>query len=476
MRRLTGLDATFLFIETPSNHMHVASVAVFDPSTVPGGYTFEKVRALVENRLPLLPPFRWKLVEVPFGLHRPLFIEDPDFDLDFHIRRCALPSPGGADELRAFVADVAGRPLDRSRPLWEMYVIEGLEGGRIAIVTKTHHAAIDGVSGMELTVNLLDLGPEPEVLPAEDPPWKPDRRPSDVEMVAYAAWSLARQPLLAAQALRRTTLVALNLWRRNRLPNVRPQPAPFAAPRTSLNVAITPHRVFGMTRLALHDIKLVKNTVGGTVNDVVLAVCAGALRRYFEARGERHDTPLVAMAPVSLRTDGDRGTMGNQVSAMLVSLATDVDDPLGRLAAIQRATAEAKDQERAVSASELTDWTEFAAPAVAARAARLVSSLRVLERRPIFNVVISNVPGPDVPLYSAGARLEEIYPVAPINDGVALNITVMSYLGRVHFGLLACRETMPEVQQVAGYINDALEELLAAAGRVSTAPDPASRG
>jgi WS/DGAT/MGAT family acyltransferase len=464
MRRLTGLDATFLYLETPSTHMHVASVAIFDPATVEGGYSFDKVRALVENRLPLLPPFRWKLVEVPFGLHHPLWIEDPDFDLDFHMRRAALPAPGGESELREFVSEVVGRQLDRSRPLWEMYVIEGLEGGRIATVCKTHHAAIDGVSGMEMTVNLLDLTAEPMVVPPEDPPWKPDRRPSDFELVAYATASLARQPLAAVKAARRTVLMALNLRRRNRQPNVQAPPAPFAAPSTSLNTMITPHRRYGMTSVSLDDIKIVKNALGGTVNDVVLALCAGALRRYLDERHERPDAPLVAMVPVSVRTDEEKGTMGNRVSSMLVSLATDVDDPVERLGAIRDATARAKDQERAISASQLTDWAEFAAPAVAARAARLASSLRVMERMgPIFNVTISNVPGPDFPLYSAGARMEAIYPLGPIADGVGLNITVMSYLGSVFFGLLACRETVPEVQRIAGYMNDSLQELVKAA-------------
>src|SRR5206468_4376992 len=210
MRRLTGLDATFLYMETPSNHMHVASTAVFDPSTVPEGYSFEKVKELVENRLPLLPPFRWRLVEVPFGLHHPIWIEDPDFDLDYHIRRAALPSPGGDAELREFAADVFSRPLDRSRPLWEMYLVEGLEGGMIATVTKTHHAAIDGVSGAELTVNLLDLQPEPAPVTAPDT-WQPDRIPTDLELVGYAASSLIRQPIALAKAVRRTAEMAVTL-------------------------------------------------------------------------------------------------------------------------------------------------------------------------------------------------------------------------------------------------------------------------
>ncbi|HET6795431.1 MAG TPA: wax ester/triacylglycerol synthase family O-acyltransferase, partial [Acidimicrobiales bacterium] len=444
MQRLSGLDATFLYLETPSNHMHVASTCVFDPSTVPGGYSFDKVRQLVEERLPLLPPFRRRLVEIPFGLHHPLWIEDPDFDLDYHIRRAALPAPGGAAELAEFAADVNSRPLDRSRPLWEMYVVEGLENGMIATVTKTHHAAIDGVSGAELTVNLLDLQPEPAPPPQDD--WRPDRVPSDLERVGFALSSLARQPLAAAKAARRTFEMGLSLRRRNRQPGVQPPPAPFTAPRTSLNQSITPHRKFAFTEVSLDEVTQVKNALGGTVNDVVLALCSGALRRYLQERGELPDQPLIGMVPVSVRTEDQKGTMGNRVSSMLVALATDVADPKARLAAITEATKHAKDQEKAIGAEFLTDWTEFAAPAVAARAARLASSMKVFDRvNPIFNVTISNVPGPAFPLYSAGARMVAMYPMGPVADGAGLNITVMSYMDSMFFGVMTCREVVPKV-------------------------------
>src|SRR5438552_2773337 len=385
MRRLTGLDAGFLYMETPNNHMHVASTAVFDPSTVPGGYSFAGVRALVENRLPLLPPFRRRLVEVPFQLHHPLWIEDPSFDLDYHLRRAALPAPGGALELAEFAAAVISRPLDRSRPLWEMYVVEGLENGMIGVVTKLHHSAIDGVSGVEITVNLLDLTPEPVVVPPPDPPWQPDRVPTDLELVGYALASLARQPVRAFKAARRTSEMALRVRRRNREPGVEPPPAPFSAPKTPLNVSLTPHRRIGFTDVSLDDVKLVKNALGGTVNDVVLALCSGALRNYLQEEGELPEDPLVAMVPISVRTEDEKGTMGNRVSSMLVTLATDISDPVDRLRCITEGTKQAKEQDRAIGADTLTDWTEFAAPAVAARAARLASSMRIMERvRPIF--------------------------------------------------------------------------------------------
>ena len=470
MQRLSGLDSTFLFLETPTTHMHVASTAVFDPRTVPEGYSFEALRDLVIDRLPLLPPFRRRLVEVPFALHHPIWIEDPDFDIDYHLRRAALPAPGGARELSAFAADVASRPLDRRRPLWEMYVVEGLEDGMIGCITKVHHAAIDGVSGAELTVNLLDLTPEPAPVPPQEQEWKPDRVPSDVEMVGYALSSLARQPVAAAKAVRRTVEMGLNLRRRNRQPGIKPPPAPFSAPRTILNRSITPHRVLAYSEVHLDQVKAIKDALGGTVNDVVMAICSGALRRYLAEHDDLPEQPLIAMVPVSVRTEDEKGTMGNKVSSMFVSLATELEDPLKRYAAIVEGTSSAKEQEKAISASVLTDWAEFAAPAVAARAFRLASNMRVMERMtPIFNVTISNVPGPPFPLYSAGAQMKAMYPMGPITDGVGLNITVMSYMGTMFFGLLACPEVVPDAWTLAAHMNDSLDELTKAA---ESAPKP----
>jgi WS/DGAT/MGAT family acyltransferase len=476
MQRLTGLDATFLYMETPSIHMHVASTAVFDPSTVPGGYSFDKVKQLVEDRLPLLPPFRRVVKPIPFELHHPLWLEDPHFDLDYHVRRAALPAPGGPQELAEFAAEAMSRPLDRTRPLWEMYVIEGLENGHIATVTKVHHSAIDGVSGAELTVNLLDLQPEPAPVPEPEQPWEPDRIPSDMELVGFAINSLIRQPILGFKAARRTVETVLQTRRRNRQPDITPPPGYFSAPRTSINCAITPWRRIAFTEATLDDIKMVKNALGGTVNDVVLAVCSGALRQYFTERGETLDSSLQAMVPISVRTEDQKGAMGNQVSSLLVSLASDIADPVERLHAITQGTKGAKEQEQAIGAATLTsEWAEFAAPALAARAARLYSRTKVADRtRPLFNVTISNVPGPNFPLYSAGARMVAMYTMGPIADGAALNITVMSYMGTVYFGLVADRDAVPQVGDIAGHIDGALSELKKAADQASGAATPAS--
>jgi diacylglycerol O-acyltransferase / wax synthase len=474
MQRLTGLDATFLYLENANMPLHVASTAVFDPSDVPGGYSFEKVLNLIDARLHLLPPFRRRLVEVPFQLHHPLWIEDPDFDLEYHVRRAALPAPGGPAELAEFAADVFSRPLDRSRPLWEIYAVEGLEGGHIAMVSKVHHAAIDGVSGAEITVNLLDLQPEP-VQYEPDEPWKPDRIPSDFELVGWALGSLARQPLAALKAVRRTAGAMVNVRRRNREPDVAPPPSLFSAPRTSFNTTITAHRKVAFTSVSLEDVKAVRKELGGTVNDVVLALCAGTLRNYLERRGELPDEPLVAMVPISVRTEDEKGALGNRVSSMLTSLATDVADPAKRLDAIREGTQGAKEQDKAIGADTLTNWTEFAAPAVAARAARLISRMKVLDRlRPIFNVTISNVPGPPFALYSAGAKMVALYPMGPIMDSAALNMTVMSYMGDMYFGIVACKDTLPDVDDIATGLTEALDDLLKAGGVASSVSAPAA--
>jgi len=294
------------------------------------------------------------------------------------------------------------------------------------------------------------------------------RVPSDLELVGHAISSLARQPLAALKATRRTIEMGLNLRRRNRRPGVTPPPAPFSAPRTMFNHNVTAHRVFAFTEVHLDEVKKIKDVVGGTVNDVVMAICSGALRSYLESHDDLPaDQSLIAMVPVSVRTEDQKGTMGNQVSSMLVSLATDVSDPLERYATIRRATAAAKDQEKAISASVLTDWAEFAAPAVAARAFRLASSMKVFDRiSPLFNVTISNVPGPPFPLYSAGAQMKTMYPMGPIADGAGLNITVMSYMGTMYFGIMACPELVPDVWDLAAHLNGALEELQKAVAEV----------
>jgi diacylglycerol O-acyltransferase / wax synthase len=476
MQRLSGLDDSFLWMETSTAYMHVASLVVVDATSAPGGLTYENVHDLYESRLDQAPPFRRRLVSVPFGIHHPLWIEDPDFDLDWHLRRISLPAGHGSmRDLTDMAAKLVAIPLDRTRPLWEMWTIEGVDDGRMALLTKVHHAAIDGASGEELMVAILDLEPDPPPRPEPDVPWKPDRVPSDTELIGYATWSLAQQPVRAVRAVQRTTGVALRLRERNRQPHITPPPAPFSAPSTSMNGPLTAARGFAASAVSLTAVKAVKNAFGCTVNDVVLTMCAGALRRYFDGRDEHPDGPLVAMVPVSVRTEDQKGTHGNQVSMMLTSLATDLDDPVERLEVIHQTTVVAKEQQNAIGADTLQQWAEFAAPAIFGRAMRLYSNTRSADRhRPIFNVTISNVPGPPFPLYVAGARVLDTFPMGPIFDGGGLNITLMSYLDRIDFGLVADPSLVPDVWLIADGLRDALDELTAAAEALEPVDEPAA--
>jgi WS/DGAT/MGAT family acyltransferase len=450
-----------LYFETPSMHMHVAMTAIFDPSTMEGGYEFGKIKDFIASRLHLVPPFRRRVVEVPFRLNHPIWVEDPDFDLDYHVRRIGAPAPGGHEELAEVAAQIASTPLDRSRPLWELYVVENLADGNIGVVTKMHHCAVDGVSGAELMVNLFDLSPEGRELDIPEPR-TPEPIPSDLELVRHAVESRARRtlrilPLLATTARTATTLVS-----RHRDPDAIVGAVPLTAPPTPWNGAVTPHRRMSFTRVRLDDVKTVKNAVGCTVNDVVLGLMGGALRRYLEKHDAfTPDAPLIAVCPVSVRAEEEKGQMNNKVSAMFTSLATDVDDPVERLRTIHQVTKGAKEDHNALGANLLTDWAEHAAPTTFALAARLYSSMNLSDRhRPIHNVVISNVPGPPFPLYYAGAQLQYTLPMGPVMEGAGLNITVLSYMDNVDIGFMACRELVPDVWSLVDHVQEAMQELL----------------
>jgi WS/DGAT/MGAT family acyltransferase len=462
MERLSGLDASFLYFETPSMHMHVAMTAIFDPSTMPDGYSFEAIKDFIASRLHLVPPFRRRVVEVPFRLSHPIWVEDPDFDLDYHIRRVGAPAPGGHRELAELAAQITSTPLDRSRPLWELYVVEGLADGNIGVITKMHHCAVDGVSGAELMVNLFDLEPGGRVLePPEERQAEPI--PSDLELVSHALVSRVRRQAGLLPLVGTTLRTVGTLVSRHRDPDAIVGAVPLTAPRTPWNRSITPHRRMSFTRVSLDDVKKIKNAVGCTVNDVVLALMGGTLRRYLEEHGGVPDDPLIAVCPVSVRSDSETGQMNNKVSAMFTSLATDVDDPLERVRAISQVTKGAKEDHNVIGAHLLQDWAEHAAPTTFALAARLYSSLHLSDRhRPIHNVVISNVPGPPFPLYYAGAQLEYTLPMGPVMEGAGLNITVLSYMDNVDIGFMACRELVPDVWDLTDQVQAAMAELLSA--------------
>jgi WS/DGAT/MGAT family acyltransferase len=460
VQRLKGVDASFLFMETPDMHMHTVGTVIIDPATMSGGYAFAKIKDLLASRLHLMAPFRRRLVTVPFDLGLPVWIEDPSFDLDYHVHRRGLPQPGTMHELAELVGDFASRPLDRSRPLWQMWVVEGLEDGMVALVTKIHHAAIDGVTGADLMAHLFDLEPEPPQ--TEPPPVLPtEQPPSDVKLVAGALGSVVTQPFSLARTMVRTGRGLINALQsqRNRPEGVPPATLPFTAPTTPWNGAITPHRSVAFATCSLDDMKLVKRVFGTTVNDVVLAVCTMSLRRWLTAHDALPDRALVASVPVSVRTD-EKSTDPNQLSSMFVSLPVQLSDPVDQLVAIRENTKGAKELHHAMGADLIMSLTQSTPPQLLNLASRLYSQMDLASRhRPAHNLVISNVPGPPIPLYCSGARVIAVYPMGPILEGAGLNLTVLSNMGNVDFGAIACREMVPELWDIADGFAEAVTEL-----------------
>lgn len=463
MRRIEAKDALFLYTDTPSTHMHMAFAGVFDPSTIPGGgedpaVVYERIRDLYRRRLHLFPPFRWRLVEVPFNLHHPVFIEDPDFDIDYHLRRAALPAPGGRGQLETFVSDVISRKLDLSRPPWEAWVIEGVEDGRWAFVAKTHHVIVDGVGGNEALVNLLDLGPDESEIEPPDEPWEPEDVPTDLRMLLGAVTGIAKQPLQVVPAVRHTAETVREVVGELLSPGSL-QKLRVIGPRTLLNGPIGPHRQVALGRISLDDVKDVKDEVGCTVNDVVVAICGRGLRSFLRDHGETYDGPLVAAQPISVRAPDDH-QVGNQVAGMTLPVHDDVEDPRERLEQVRESAKPAKEQLGAISASLLTNWSEFAVPAVATQAFRFYSRSGLAGRHPpIANVTLSNVPGPDFPLYLGGSQMQSMYPLGPVIHGQRLNITVVSYLDTMFVGVVADDGSVPDVTRLRDHIEDALHEL-----------------
>jgi diacylglycerol O-acyltransferase len=495
MRQLTPLDAQFLGVETARTFGHVSSFAVYDPSTAPGGtLELKDICRLVGDRLHLLPPFRWRLVEVPFGIDLPYWAEDPDFNLDFHIRESAVPAPGDERQVAETIARIFARPLDRSRPLWELYLIRGLPDGRVGLLTKVHHAVVDGVSGNEILSVLLDPSPEGRELPPR-PELTGERIPSDLEMLGRGLLGLPRQPLRALRSLPTTLPALTEVPGANAFPLVPrlskglsmvrelagapagPEVLEVATarpPRTSFNGRISAHRRFAYGDLSLSRVKALKGELDVTVNDVVVALCASSLREWLLERGELPRAPLVAMVPVSVRKDDEKGEFGNRISAMIVPIPTNVADPLKRLKRTHDLLKAAKLSFAALPASLLTDAAAFIPPAVAARAARMTVEL-LGRTRPPLNLVISNVPGPRNPLFLAGAKLESLVPVSVVIDGVGLNMTVMSYRDRMDFGIVSDRDQIDDVWPLLRGAGRALEEFEHAVGGGKARPRPRKR-
>jgi diacylglycerol O-acyltransferase / wax synthase len=459
--RLSGLDASFLYLETPAQLMHVCGVILVDPATMPTPYTFDGLQAGIEARVRDVPEFTRKLRRVPLGLDHPIWVHDRGFDVERHVHRLALPSPGGYAELVTLAAHLASLPLDRSRPLWEMWVIEGYrtrEGEeRIVVFTKMHHSTVDGISGANLISHLCSLEPDaPPLALGNDRP--PARDASARELLVRGVASRAALPVHVAKLLAPTVGGVARTIGRARAGTA--MAAPLTAPRTSFNGTITGHRSIALVDMSLDDVKTVKKATGTTVNDVVLAVAGGALRAYLDERGELPDTSLLASVPVSVREQSRRAGGSNKVSSLFTRLGTDVEDPLERLAAMSEANLNAKEHHQAISADSLQDWAEFAAPRTFGLAVRAYAGLRLAERHPpAINLVISNVPGPPVPIYFLGGQVRALYPLGPIFHGAGLNITVMSNNGQIHVGVIACRESMPDADDLVQHFPDELARL-----------------
>ncbi len=465
LQRLSGLDASFLYLETSTQPLHVCSILELDTSTIPGGYSFDRLRDELSVRIAAIPSFREKLSNTFLNLDHPVWVEDEEFDVDRHVHRIGLPAPGGRVELAEICGHLASLPLDRRHPLWEMWAIEGLDGtdarngGRLAVMTKVHHAAVDGVTGANLMSQLCSVEPDPP------PPARvevPGRGVNPLRIALGGLGRFASRPIdLATNVLPTTVTTVVDTVRR--AVDGRAMANPFAAPQSPFNGSITAHRNVAFTQLDLADIKTVKDHFGVKVNDVVMALVSGVLRTYLLDRGELPESSLVAMIPVSVHDRSDRPGR-NQVSGMFSSLHTEIEDPAERLMAIAQANTVAKEHSSAIGATLLQDWSQFAGPAVFGVAMRVYARTRLTESRPVHNLVVSNVPGPQVPLYFLGAEVEAMYPLGPIFHGAGLNITVMSLNGRLNVGLISCPELLPDLWDMADGFPSGIAELLAAAG------------
>ena len=458
--RLTGLDSSFLHLEhDAATHMHVASCMVFEGPPP----THDELVAHVEARLHLVPRYRQRLALVPFQQGRPVWVDDPHFNLRYHVEHHALPRPGSDEQLKHLAGRAFSQQLDRNKPLWELWLVEGLDGGRFAILAKTHHALVDGISGVDITTVLFDVSPEPAPTPAPEQPWVPRPMPTSAQLLADALLERATVPAEIARgvraAMRRPRRVAKELFGDVRAIGSFALPGARSAPPSPLNVPIGPHRRFTWAEEDLDRVKAIKNKLGGTVNDVVLATVAGGLGRYLRAHGHPTlDLVLRAMIPVSVRSEEARGALGNQVAAVWASLPVGETDPVERLALVRGEMEGLKESHQAVGARLLTELTGFAPPTVMAQAARLQA------RQRYFNLVVTNVPGPQFPLYVLGRQMQAIYPLVPLAQNLALGIAIISYNGQLAFGCNADFDALPDVEVLATHLCEALDELAVVAG------------
>ncbi|GAA4394937.1 WS/DGAT/MGAT family O-acyltransferase [Tsukamurella soli] len=504
MERLSGLDASFLYLESRTQLMNVCGIIELDPSTVAGGYRFEALRDELARRVTAMPAFRRKLYETVVNVDHPVWVEDTEFDIEAHVHRVALPAPGGEKELADLCAHVAGLPLDRARPLWEMWVIEGLavpgersdgesstgersdgetgtgersdgetgtgersdgesETGRIGVMIRMHHAGVDGVTGAGLLAQLCSLTPEPPDLD-EALVEKSTGSAPVLELAAEGVANVLKRPLSLVSLVPRTAAVPLRWIARSRRGEA--MPAPFSAPRTPFNGTVGPHRAIAFDQIPLADVKRIKEHFAVKVNDVVLAACSGALREFLAGQDALPDQPLVAMIPVSVHgaeVDDSLVQGTNKVTGMFTRLATDVADPQGRLEAVRRRAATAKEHHGEIDANILRSWAQFAPAMLMSAAAKVYGERNLAELHPVlYNLVVSNVPGPDFPLYFLGAQIKSMYPLGPVFHGTGLNITVFSADGQLNVGVIADKKQVPDPWPLVRAFRREIDALLTA--------------
>lgn len=460
MKRLSGTDALFLSTETSSWHQHVGGLAIIDPSES-DRFSFETVRKNTAERLHRVPKFMWKIKEVPLNLDRPIWVEDTDFDIDRHLRRIAVPPPGGRKELGDLLGMLMGYQLDRRRPLWEMWYVDGVVGGQVAIITKYHHCVMDGMSGAGLAELLLDIepNPEPAAAPTVHEREPGPRVPSDWELLARGLVPTIQTPRKMMEYGARSGIRGgVMLARRNR------NPLPRGVPGPCFNGSVGPHRTNSFVSVGIDDVRAIKKHFDVKVNDVVLALVSGALRNHMQRHGETPDGPLVAGVPVSTRIDDGEGDGGNKVAIMNVSLATDVDDPIERLQAIVASTQSSKELTEAVRARSIQSIGEVAPPLLVNLASRAALSANIGRLVPVIqNVVVSNVPGPPIPLYVCGGKVTGIYAASVLIANQGLNVTLLSYMDRIDFGFTADADLVDDLWEISDGVQDALVELMDAA-------------
>jgi WS/DGAT/MGAT family acyltransferase len=462
--RLTGLDASFLHLEDAASHMHVAGVMIFEGSPPP----YDELLEAIEGRLGLVPRYRQRLAFVPFGQGRPKWVDDPHLNLRYHVRSTALPSPGSEQQLRELAGRVFSQQLDRDKPLWEIWLVDGLEGDRFAMLSKTHHALVDGISGVDIMSVLFDTSPEPTTPTDTGERWLPRPLPSSAQLLGEALVerttvpteiirsfrAVLRGPRMVAEGVRDAAVgVGAMAWA-----GLNP------APSSPYNKSIGPHRRFTWVRMNLADVKAIKNELGGTVNDVVLATVAGGLGKHLRRRGQNTDgLELKAMVPVSVRADVERGALGNRVAAMMAPLPVWCQDPVARLDIVREELKGLKSGGQAVGAQVLTQLSGFAPATVMGQASR------VMARQRFFNLVVTNVPGPQIPLYLAGKRMIDTFPMVPLAKNQALGVALLSYTGHINFGLVGDYDLMWDLDEFTDDVRESLAELAAEAGVELTA-------